>query len=144
MEQGVRIRTVILLWFLLSGVSSLQAQLAGDIDTLSQWRVDFEMANSYGVVYDHFKYFIDGDTVIGATEYYKVYKSGYSYEYEFSSHDTSEYYFYERKYSVYSWIKDLSLLQHDSEESQAWQGKDMLGRNPTPSEKIILYSVCAI
>jgi hypothetical protein len=57
------------------------------------------LANSYGVVYDHFKYFIDGDTVIGATEYYKVYKSGYSYEYEFSSHDTSEYYFYERKYS---------------------------------------------
>ncbi len=97
MEQGIR--SVIILWLLLSTVSSLHSQSAGDIDTLSQWRVDSQLANSYGVVYDHFKYFIDGDTVIGATEYYKVYKSGYSYEYEFSSHDTSEYYFYERKYS---------------------------------------------
>jgi len=97
MEQGIRIRTVILLWLLISGVSSLQAQSAGDIDTLSQWRVDSELANSYGVVYDHFKYFIEGDTIIGSNAYYKVYKSGYFYEWEFNGNIT-DYYYYDHKY----------------------------------------------
>jgi hypothetical protein len=33
-------------------------------------------------------------------------------------------------YSTIWLIEDLSLLQHDSEESQAGHGKDMHGRNP--------------
>lgn len=97
MVNGIIMRVKVLLCFILLGVSDINAQSAGNIDTLSQWRVDSQMSNSYGVVYDHFKYFIDGDTVIGANEYYKVYKSGYSYEWEFSGY-ISDYNYYERSF----------------------------------------------
>lgn len=81
MEQGIRIRTVALLWLLLLAVSSVQAQSAGDIDTLSQWRVDDRHDfPPWGSVYDHFKYYISGTMTIDSQEYFKIYKSGYSYE----------------------------------------------------------------
>lgn len=81
MEHGIRIRIriFILVWILLSVVSGIQAQSAGDIDTLSQWRVTAEYFNGYeNVTYD-FKYYISGIKTIGSDEYYKVYKSGVSY-----------------------------------------------------------------
>jgi hypothetical protein len=91
MEQGIRMSLLVSL--LLFTASSIHSQTAGDIDTLSQWRVDAEVANSYGVVYDHFKYFIDGDTVINANTYFKVYKSGYTYFWEYSGGITDSVYY---------------------------------------------------
>ena len=79
MEQGIRIRTLIMIWLILSGVSSIRAQSAGDIDTLSQWRVTAEYFDGYeNVTYD-FKYYISGTVTVDSLEYYKVYKSGISY-----------------------------------------------------------------
>jgi hypothetical protein len=77
MNQGIRIRTVILLWLLLTGVSGIQAQPAGDIDTLSQWRVETSGVGGSGAIFDQFKYYITGLEVIDSLVYYKVYKSGY-------------------------------------------------------------------
>jgi len=79
MEQGIRIRTVILLWLLFSGVSGIQAQSAGDIDTLSQWRIDETYGEPQWMHYDHFKYYISGTIMINSRQYYKVNKSGYWY-----------------------------------------------------------------
>ncbi len=74
MEQGIR--KVILLWLLLSGVSGIQAQSAGDIDTLSQWRVDMSYVLSEPID-EYYKYFISGTETIDSIEYYKVFRSGY-------------------------------------------------------------------
>ncbi|NQT78136.1 MAG: T9SS type A sorting domain-containing protein [Bacteroidetes bacterium] len=66
---------------LFSGVSSLQAQSAGDIDTLSQWRVDVSWGSPQGMFYGYSKYYIAGDTLIDSHQYFQVYSSGYSYWY---------------------------------------------------------------
>lgn len=80
MEQGIRIRTVILLWLILSAVSSLQSQSAGDIDTLSQWRVNQRIDfPPWGSAYYCYKHYISGTITIDSIEYYEVYRSGYSY-----------------------------------------------------------------
>jgi hypothetical protein len=50
-----------------------------NLDPASEWRVDYYMAEP-GYFYNSFyKDFIDGDTMINALRYYKVYSSGYSY-----------------------------------------------------------------
>lgn len=79
MNLIIRIKTVILLWILLSGVSGIQAQSPGDIDTLSQWRVSVLSFDGYEFVTYEFKYFISGTVTTDSNEYYKVYRSGYSY-----------------------------------------------------------------
>jgi hypothetical protein len=94
MEQGIRKFALLLL--LIHAVSSIQSQSAGDIDTLSQWRVDFDMFNGYGVDYNHFKYFIDGDTLIDSNLYFKIYRSGYSYEWYNGS--MSDFYYYDHQF----------------------------------------------
>lgn len=77
MEQGIRIRTFILLWLLFSIISSLQSQSAGDIDSLSQWRVETSGVGPSGPIFDQFKYYITGTEVIDSLGYLKVFKSGY-------------------------------------------------------------------
>jgi len=79
MEQGIRIRTVILLWPLLLAVSSVHAQSAGDIDTLSQWRVNYEGTTGTYYLYDHYKYYISGTVSVDSLEYYALYRSGFRY-----------------------------------------------------------------
>lgn len=77
MEQGIRIRTIILILLLFSGITFLKSQSAGDIDTLSQWRVGTSGVGPGGPITDEFKYYITGTEVVDSLEYYKVYKSGY-------------------------------------------------------------------
>jgi hypothetical protein len=93
MEQGIRIRRVILLWLLLSTALSLQSQSAGDIDTLSQWRVDISWTDGYGIYDDCFKFYISGTEIKDSLVYYKVYKSGYQYEFW-----SATYSFYQNQY----------------------------------------------
>jgi hypothetical protein len=52
---------------------------AGNIDPASEWRVNYFMAEPGYMQQTYYKDFIDGDTVIGSLEYFKVYASGYSY-----------------------------------------------------------------
>ena len=66
---------------LLATFSYCQVQSAGDIDTLSQWRVDINWTDGYGVYTDHFKYYISGTKVVDTFEYYEVFKSGYVEEF---------------------------------------------------------------
>jgi len=54
------------------------------LDETSVWRVDHirngvSDENNHGEGDEIYKYFIDGDTVIGSTTYYKIYKTGTSY-----------------------------------------------------------------
>ena len=84
MIQGIKIGTVALLWLLLSTMSSVQAQSAGDINPLSQWRENWSQLQSTGHIYAYYKYYIDGDTLIDSNIYYKVYWTGY-YEYDWGN-----------------------------------------------------------
>lgn len=59
------------------GGFSLQAQSAGDIDTLSQWRVDQSTGDPQYMYHDFFTYYIYGTITIDSIIYYKVYRNGY-------------------------------------------------------------------
>jgi hypothetical protein len=116
MKQGIRIRTVALLWILLSAVSSIQAQSAGDIDTLSEWRVDFEWYDAYYTTYKFYRLYISGDTVINSQYYYKVYLSGYWYDDYGSPPYVFHYYNHELS----------NMIREEDDKWHVWSGVDKL------------------
>ena len=73
----MKVIAVILILLFINTPSNSQVKSAGDIDTLSQWRIDIDWDQWHGKVYDRFKYYISGTQVVDSVEYYQVFKSGY-------------------------------------------------------------------
>lgn len=139
MEQGIKISLRILSFLLLfqSGITYSNAQSAGNIDTLSQWRVNSSGYESgVGYMTDIRTCFISGIQLIDSLEYYKIMRSGYKY---FGTPpDHTVYHTYENEYH--------GLLREDGNKwythALSWPDGDVLlyDFNMLPGDTIQAYN----